>query len=156
MSLLDLLGTVLSPELSPAERSRLRSLLSASHPYPGETPWPSGIIDRTPGPRTEVDVLRERVAELELTVKVLGDLLAERGLLEPGTLPARARALREQLAAQETARREAESAAKRAAEEAKKARTVTCAACGAEVRERESYLSATGPLCGACHLSHDD
>lgn len=159
MSLLDLLGTVLSPELTSAERSRLRSMLSAQHRPEDETPWESGLVDRAPGPRTEADVLRERVAELELTVKVLADLLAERGILPPGTLPARVTALRGQLAAERAAKlaaeREREQAARRVAAQARDARTVTCAGCGAVVRERDSYLSGSGPLCGVCHAAQE-
>ncbi len=150
MSLLELLGTVLTPDLTPSEVLRVRSILGAQRPAEGR-PWESGLIDRPARAPTEVEELRARVAELELAVKVLGDLLVQSGVLQEGAFAARVAAVRGQLAAERAAQDESERAARQAAAEARRARTVTCAACGAVVRERDSFLSAAGPRCSACH-----
>jgi hypothetical protein len=157
MSLLDLLGAVLNPDLSARERSQLRTLLR-QQPGGGndETPWQSGIIDR-PGPaKTNEEILSERVADLELALKVLCDLLAERGLLEPNALPARIAAVQQQLAMDEAIKEDTQRSFAESMRHAAEARTVECASCHAVVRERESYLSGQGPLCVSCHHDREE
>ena len=155
MSFLDLLGLALGPELSSSEVARVRSVLYHHDPPVADTPWPSGIID-PPEKKSEVEVLRERVADLELAVKVLCDVLTERGLLERDGFPARIADAHRQLAVEAIAKEEAERARLEAARVAAEARTVRCAACRREVRQRDTFLSANGALCPACHASSDE
>jgi hypothetical protein len=155
MSLLDLLGTVISPDLSGRERDQVRSLLQ-QQVRRAQAPWESGLVDRAPPAKTPEALLRERVEDLELTVKVLCDLLTERGMLEPNALPARVAAIQAQLAAEEDAKEEAERARVEAARAAAEARTVTCGGCGAVVRERTTFLSSRGPLCTPCHAATNE
>jgi hypothetical protein len=151
MSFLDLLGTVVNPELTYSEVARVRSMLSSAGST-ADTPWPSGIAERVVTPQERENAyLRERIAELELAVKLLCDVLTEGRLLEPNGLATRIAAVKAQLAEQqrqmELQAQENIEAARRAAEE----RTVACSACGAVVRQRASFMSAGGPLCQACH-----
>src|SRR5687767_2452708 len=87
MSFLDLLGTVVNPELSSMEVARVRSMLSSAPP---ERPWESGVAERVVTPQERENAyLRGRIAELELSMKILCDVLTERGMLEPNGLATR-------------------------------------------------------------------
>lgn len=89
-------------------------------------------------------------------MKVLCDLLIERGTLESGALPGRVATIQAQLAAEEDAKEDAERARAEAARAAAEARTVACAGCGGVVRERTTFLSSRGPLCAPCHAAADE
>jgi hypothetical protein len=154
MSLLDLLGAVVNPTLSASERAQVRSMLHQQQRR-ADAPWQSGIIDRPTAAKSPEEILRERVEDLELTVKVLCDLLVERGALDANALPARVAEIQRQLAAEEEAKDDAQKARAAAARAAAEARTVVCAGCGATVRERASFLSAHGPLCTSCHHTRE-
>lgn len=149
--LLELLG---GAPLTGAEVSRVRSILAQHRPAPllaDEPPWPSGLPDPAPRPRSEVEALRDRVTELELAVRVLSDILVEAGLIGDGGLAARLSDVRRRIEEEERAeaaqQRAAEADARRRAAE----REVTCAQCGAVTPARDTMLTADGPLCGRCH-----
>jgi hypothetical protein len=161
MSLLDLLTTVMDAdrELSRSEVSALRGMLHgyASPRHGADVPWQSGLIERPDHPvKTEAEALRERVADLELTVKVLFDMLAERGVVEARSLPARVASAKQQIAADVEAERVRAEAERERAQAERAARTVTCVACGRVVRERESFMSGNGAVCGACHAASEE
>ena len=78
------------------------------------------------------------------------------GVLAPDAVPARIAALERQLAAEASARDAARQSKQEAALRAAEERTVTCAGCSTVVRQRESFLSARGPLCTSCHLEAED
>ncbi len=154
MSLLDLLSAFTSPELSVTERGELRSILAAERARAqarDAKPWESGLVAGTL--KTREQLLEDRVEDLELALKVLSDILAERGFLDRGSLPARVAQLKRDLASEEDAR---ESAARQRQAEQRKAANeapVTCVACTKVVTARESFASSRGPLCASCH--HD-
>lgn len=151
MSLLDLLEAIVSPELTAAERSRVRSLLHYEDRR-AERPWASGLtVDRDRPQPSEIDLLRKRVQDLELALKVLCDLLADRHLLGPNAVQERIAAIQRQLDEQQQREQQAAQEAQEAARRAIEARTIPCASCGASVRERASYLSARGAICAHCH-----
>jgi hypothetical protein len=153
MSLLELLAAVASPELTASERVQLRALLPSERARAlADAPWESSLVDQSK-PRTREQVLEERVADLELALKVLADILAERGFLEPGSLPARVTKLKRDLAAEETARETAEKQQREDRQRAAQEKPVICVGCGAVVPTRESFASSRGTLCAVCH--HD-
>lgn len=153
MSLLDLLAAVASPELTASERVQLRALLPAERARAlAEAPWESGLVD--PNVRkTREQMLEERVADLELALKVMSDIMAERGLLEHGSLASRVAKVKQDLAAEETARETAEQQRRDERQRAVQEKPVICSGCGAVVPTRESFASSRGPLCAVCH--HD-
>ena len=154
MSLLDLLSVIASPELTSTERGELRSIIHRERARAEaleNKPWESGLVEQRP--RTREQLLAERVEDLELALKVLADILAERGLLERGSLPTRVAKLKHDLEAKEKAREEAVTQQERQRQQAKDEAPVTCARCGASVRTRDSFSSSRGPLCPSCY--HD-
>ncbi len=154
MSLLDLLSAIASPELTATERTHIRSLVSAERARAQQienTPWESGLVEQRP--KTREQRLQDRVEDLELALKVLADILAERGLLERGSLPSRVAQMKRDVEAEEESR--VAAAAQQRQEKRREAEDapVTCAGCGAVVRTQDSYASSKGMLCVVCH--HD-
>lgn len=152
MSLLDLLSAVASPQLTSSERTHLRSLISAER-VRAERPWASGLVEDRP--KTREQHLEERVEDLELALKVLADILAERGLLERGSLPSRVAQMKRDVQEEEESR--AEQAEQRKQERRRQAQEapVTCAGCGAVVPTRDTFASSKGLLCPACHHARE-
>jgi hypothetical protein len=152
MSLLDLLSAFASPELTASERTTLRALVSSERSraqQQADAPWESGVVAQRP--KTREERLQERVEDLELALKVLADILAERGLLERGSLPARVAQMKRDVEEQEESRAALE--AERTQQQRKEAEDapVTCAGCGTVVRTQDSFVSSRGPLCSTCH-----
>lgn len=154
MSLLDLLSAIASPELTASERTHIRSLVSAERARAERlenTPWESGLVDQRP--KTREQRLQERVEDLELALKVLADILAERGLLERGSLPSRVAQMKRDVEAEEETRTALETQRKQEKRREAEDAPVACAGCGAVVRTQDSFASSKGPLCVRCH--HD-
>ena len=137
---LQLLGALISPNLSSSEVTRVRSLLSQSSggSSVNETPWASGVPDLSAKPTrsTAATDLETRVRDLEITVVVLCEALARNNSFDAVAFAERSRQLREEISA-----RKAEDAA-----------WVTCSNCSARVPRAQSYRRVTGELCEACHL----
>ncbi len=112
-----------------------------------EQPWPSGLIPDGEREGSPTDELERRVAQLELTVMALVELLAERGHIGRIELPNKVadieRRTNEARAAAEVARAERDAAARDM--------TVTCAGCGAQLPKSESFYSSRGVVCPSCH-----
>lgn len=135
---LDLLETALSPELTTSETARVRSMLRGASP-PHDAPWASGVPDivkERDHARAESAALRERVAWLELSFKLLCDMLAEGRVVDGARLRERLRAIAAQVDAE---RRVRES-------------EVTCVGCGATIARDEANMRVTGAFCERCHL----
>lgn len=137
---LDLLGTVLGPQLTTDETLRVRRMLHGQAPPPtGERPWASGVPDlvaaREAG-RSEAEELRARVTWLELAFKVMADMLTEARAIDGAALRERLRALQEQVDA----------------ERALRENTVACVTCGKMVLRADAHVRATGTLCEECHV----
>ena len=136
---LQLLGALISPNLSSSEVTRVRSLLAQSGggSSVNETPWASGVPDLSAKPtQTPTTDLETRVRDLEITVVVLCEALARNNSFDAVAFAERSRQLREEISA-----RKAEDAA-----------WVTCSNCSARVPRAQSYRRVTGELCEACHL----
>ena len=135
---IDLLGSLLGPTLSETETARLRVLRDQGRAA-DSTPWASGVPDTrslaAARPRSEADALRERVVWLELSLKVVCDLLTDAGVLDRAALLQRLSSMKAQVDA-DVAERE---------------RSVVCAGCGAKVDRARAHFRATGVLCEACH-----
>lgn len=135
---LNLLGSLISPNLSSGEVARVRGMLSASgRSSQEERPWPSGVPD-IPANRAVVSqttLLERRIEHLELTVVVLCEALAKAGGIDALAFAERMRVMRDELDA------------KNAAE----ASRVMCSRCGKQVSIEQSYRRVTGVLCEACH-----
>ncbi len=134
----DLLSAALGPDLSAAETARVRRLIDRPTPA-SDGPWASGVPDikvQRDEARAEAEALRERVAWLELSFKLLCDMLAQARVVESGVLHERLCRIRDQVEA----------------ERAMRANTVVCVTCGASVSRDEAHERATGTLCRACHL----
>ena len=135
---LDLLGVVLSPQLSATETTRLRQMLDRRAPA-SEVPWASGVPDiraQRDEARAEAEALRERVAWLELAFKLLCDMLTQARIVDNVLLRDKLCAIRDQV---EVERKQREN-------------TVICVTCGASVSRDEAHVRATGTLCRSCHL----
>lgn len=141
MSILELLDAVLSTDLTTSEVQRVRSILRDDdrHRRALETPWESSVPDLPSAAperaRSEVDALKDRVALLELTLKLLVEMLAAKGVVDGAALAARSRSLE-----QEVARLREEDEA-----------WVVCAACHQRVARAAAVRRATGILCEPCH-----
>jgi len=141
MSILDLLDAALSTDLTDGEVHRVRAILRRDdHRHmPVERPWESGVPElrsaKDTGKRSEVDELEDRVALLEMTVKLLVEALAAKGVLDGAVLTSRIRALE-----QEVARLRQEDDA-----------YVVCASCNQRVARAGAVQRATGILCEPCH-----
>ncbi len=116
---------------------------------PDDTPWESGLVADGEGgsPENEPGSPLRRIAELELTVMALVDLLAERGHIGRIELPNRIAGIRKETA-EAAERAKAEAAAR---EEARREATVDCVACDASIPKRESFYSSQGVVCASCH-----
>lgn len=143
MSILDLLNQALSTELTASETAELRNILRRERGYAAqhdeEKPWESGITDVAPTttrpPRNEVEALEDRVALLELTLKVVVDMLAAQRTLDASAFETRLRAIHHEV----TERRRDED------------ESVDCVVCGKRVARKEAVRRATGILCASCH-----
>lgn len=80
----------------------------------------------------------QRIADLELSVQLLTQLLVERGGLDLAAFQARYQAVQ--------ASQVSHQAAKAAAQN-----QVQCAACGKSVDRRNSFVTSRGTVCGGCH-----
>jgi ribosomal protein S26 len=140
-SFLDLLDMALSPrELTASETQRVRHMLhGGASTSSAERPWASGVPDLVATAReqrSEVDDLRERVAWLELALKLVVDELASRGAVDGGELRGRLRTIAGELASERRAREA----------------TVRCVGCGASIPREEAHVRVTGTFCTSCHL----
>lgn len=135
---LNLLGSLISPNLSSGEVARVRGMLSDSgRTAPDDRPWPSGVPD-IPANRAVVSqttLLEQRIEHLELTVVVLCEALAKSGGIDAMAFAERMRVMRHELDARNAA----------------EATRVTCTRCGKLVSIEHSYRRVTGILCEACH-----
>lgn len=116
-------------------------------------PWPSGLIPDGEQRGAPADPIAQRVAQLELTVMALVELLAERGHIGRTELPNKVADIQKRT---EEARAAAEAAeAERATERAAATRdvTVTCAGCGVELPKSDSFYSSRGVVCPSCHAA---
>lgn len=133
---LDLL--LLGPTLSETETARLR-VLRDQRRAADDRPWASGVPDThklaASRPRNEADELQERIVWLELSLKVVCDMLTDAGVLDKAALFERLRSMKGQVDA-DLAERE---------------RTVVCAGCGNKVDREQAHFRATGILCATCH-----
>jgi hypothetical protein len=138
-SLFDFVGAVLTPALTAAEVQRVRQQLAreqARQRAEDERPWESGVPDlaapdRALSAREERDL---RLLGLELSMKMLCQILIESGVIAQerlatrlGAVQAEVDKLREELA------------------------LATCAACGARIPVESGVQRATGILCEPCH-----
>lgn len=96
---------------------------------------PSDAPPRRSPKRTEIEELRDRVLWLERSLKIVCDLLADKGQLEREPLRQKLVALRVEI--------ERKSSEQRA--------MVTCVACGKSIPRDQGHFRTAGVLCGTCH-----
>jgi hypothetical protein len=112
-----------------------------------DTPWESGLIEDGEAAGAAQSPLAQRVAQLEMTVMALVDLLAERGHVGRTEIPARMAQIRDKT------RQAAEKAKAAEAERAQQLRNVSvnCVGCGVSLPKSDSFYSSRGVVCASCH-----
>lgn len=126
-------------------------MIAAMYDQDDDEPWPSGLIPDGEHEGSPTEALERRVAQLELTVMALVELLAERGHVGRIELPNKVadieRRTEEARAAAEVAEAERDAAAR--------AVSVTCAGCGIALAKSDSFYSSRGVVCPSCHAAEE-